>query len=883
MSKRSSPPGVAEWIVRRSSGPEESELVVGDFREEFDERAALLGRDAARKWYWAEALRSWAPLLRRRWQRSARQHALKRKTDPMWNSLLGDARYALRLSRRSPLASVAIISTMILGIGSTTAVFSATDAILLRPLPFPESNRTVELNGVVRDGRVTPTLAYPDLMDFRRTISDFAALAVYQPTDATLQHGNEPRFVHGLQVDGVYPQVFGVKAALGRLFSPTDAVVNAPKVAVLSYNFWVREFGADRSVVGHTIILDDESVQVVGVLAQDAYTFPRSDADLLTPLIIYPNTMMVNRGAMWAGAAAKLKPGASIEDAKHHLASAANLIATQFPNSNKGITATVRTVHESVVGPVQSMLQLLAGAMAAVLLIACINIANLILGRAQTRSREFAVRSAIGGSPARVRRQVFTESLVLAAIGGALGVLIAPVLTHALVAVYPDSLPRADEIHVDGRVLAVAALVTIAAGLLSALPTARRAGRLELADDLRDTRGGGGRGSRRTGNVLIVSQVAASLALLFSAGLLLQTFWRLTRVDPGFNARNVTTFHVFASNARYRGVPDIDRYYASVIADLRTIPGVREVSTSTMIPLTGGRFHDTFVQEEHGSQGDRDPNAAVAVVAPRFERALGFSLLRGRSFTAADDSASEPVVMMNDAAARRFYNGEDPVGRFISYNGKPHWRIIGVLSSPHVDNLWDQPEPVLYVSSLQLPRRSRYVVIRSDSRPEHVLTAAREKLHAIDPSIAITNPASMEDRIHTSLGPQRFRATLMVTLGGLALVLAIIGIYGVVAYTVTRRTREIGIRMAIGAQQNNVIAIVVKHGLAVALPGAVVGIIASVGVTRLLGSILFGVRPTDPVTLSAVAVLLLIVALLACYLPARRATRVDPLVALRYE
>ncbi len=444
--------------------------------------------------------------------------------------MFADVRYALRLSRRSPLASIAIAATMALGIAATTAVFSATNAVLLRPLPFPASDRVVALNGTIHGEQEIGSLAYPDLMDFRHGVPGFADLSVFNLNEVTLQHGTDPQLLQSLQVDDSYTRVFGLRAALGRLLAPSDSVLHAAKVTVLSYELWMREFGGDRSIVGSTIRLDNESVQVVGVLSADAYLYPRASIDLLVPLAIPPNSFMHNRGAMWASAAALLKPTASFGQSQRDLAAVATRISREFPNSNQFIGARARPLREQVVGSVQSMLELLAAAVAAVLLIACINIANLILGRAQTRSREFAVRSALGGSPSRVRHQVLTESLVLASFGGIAGLLLAPVLTHALIAVYPDALPRAEEVGVNVAVVLVAISATIAAGVLSAIPTARRVARLDLADDLRDGgRSGGGRRDRRAGRVLVVMQVGASLALLFSAALLLQTFWRLTQ------------------------------------------------------------------------------------------------------------------------------------------------------------------------------------------------------------------------------------------------------------------------------------------------------------------------------------------------------------------
>ena len=791
-------------------------------------------------------------------------------------------RYALRLSRRSPLASLAIVATMALGIASTTAVFSATNAVLLRPLPFASSDRVVALSGLIHGEQEIGSLAYPDLMDFRRGVRGFAELSVFNLNEVTLQHGTDPQLLQSLQVDDAYARVFGLRAALGRLLLPSDTVLHAPKVAVLSYDFWMREFGGDRSLVGNVIKLDNESVQVVGILSEDAYLFPRASIDLLVPLAIPPNSFMHNRGAMWASAAARLTPTASFAQSQRDLVAVASRISKEFPNSNQFISARFKPLREQVVGSVQSMLELLAAAVAAVLLIACINIANLILGRAQSRSREFAVRSALGGTPSRVRRQVLTESLLLASFGGVAGLLLAPVLTHALIAVYPDALPRAEEIGVNVSVVLVALIATVAAGVLSAIPTARRVARLDLADDLRDGgRGGAGRRDRRAGRVLVITQVGASLALLFSAGLLLQTFWRLTRVKPGFDPHHVVAFHVFPASARYKGAPEIARYYDDVIAALRLIPGVRSVSTGTYLPFTGRSSFDVFVQEERGDQGPNNPAAALSMVTPDFERALGAPVLHGRAFTPQDDSTSERVLMINEVIAKRNYPGKDPVGMFINWNGQAHWRIVGVLGSMHLRSLDDELMPVLYVPTSQAPRRGRYLIVRADGSSDQLIAAARVALRHIDPTIALTEIATMDQRIERSLGAQRFRAALMATLGALALVLAVIGIYGVVAYSVSRRTREIGIRMALGEASHEVRRRVVMDAFRTAGVGIAIGAAAALGCGKWLTVFLVGVSPYDGAMLATAAGLLAAVVFVAAYGPARRAARVDPVTALR--
>jgi putative ABC transport system permease protein len=876
------PPRLAQLLVKLASPADERSFVLGDFREAFEERAATMGPSGARAWYWREALRSIAPMVKRRWQRTRDPDSSG--PGERWNHVLADARYAMRLSCRSPLASFAIVTTMALGIASTAAVFSATNAVLLRPLPFPSSDRVVQIKSIVPGGQLVPTSAYPDLMDFRRLVPDFSDIAVLDQTNVTLQHGGDPQLVRSLQVDDAYGRVFALRPALGRLLVASDTEFYAPKVAVLSYDFWMREFGGDRSLVGAPITLDNESVQVVGVLAPDAYVFSNTPVDLLTPLSIPSNSFRKNRGAIWATAVARLKPNASIEQAGRDLAAVSAMLQKEYPKSNHDISGRIEPLRQAVVDSVQSMLELLAAAIAGVLLIACVNIANLILGRAQSRSREFAVRAALGGSPARVRRQLLTESLALASLGGLLGILLAPVLTHALIAIYPGPLPRAQEIGIDAAVVLVALGATIAAGILAAIPTARRVARLDLTNDLRDGgRAGSGLRDRRVGRVLVVTQVAASLALLFSAGLLMQTFVRLERVKPGFDSRNTIAFRVFVPPARYKTVPDIERFYDMALGSLRSIPGVRAVSTTTLLPFGNCCQGDTFIQEELGDQGTRNPMAMMSVNTPEFERALGIPLIRGRSFVRQDDSTSEHVVMINEALARQFYRGQDPVGRSITWNGTNHWRIVGMLGSTREGALSDAPPPILYVPESQAPRRGRHFVVRADSPTPQVLAAARVALRRIDPTIAVTDVATMDERIQRSLGAQRFRAALMGMLGALALVLSIVGIYGVVAYSVSRRTREIGIRMALGEASAAVRRRVVVDALRLAGFGLVGGVALALFCGKWLTVFLVDATPYDGPMLAISTGLLALVVIAAAYGPARRAARVDPISALRAE
>lgn len=893
------PPRLAVWILRGVTRLEDRAFVLSDIGELFEDVVRKRGAAEAHRAYWAETVRSIPSLVVRRVQAAVNSANATRELAPseapMWESITQDVSYAWRLTRRKPVAAFVIVATMVAGIGATTAVFSTTNALLLCPLPFRHSDRVVELQGVLRNGRAIDALAYPDLVDFRHGVRDFSALTILSVEQATLQRESGPQLLHAIHVDSNYTSVFGTSFVLGRAFTTEERQPNGPRAIILSHAFWMSAFNGDPNVLGRVLSIDDEPTRVVGVLSADSYTYPRPDAEVMTPLVIQPNTMYDRRGAMWASAAARLAPNATIDQAGHDVSSVAGRIAKEFAAANEGIGAQIRPLHEAVTGDVRPMLELLAGVVAAVLLIACINVANLVLAQARERAREFAVRSALGGTPARVQRQILVEGLLLTLIGGIGGVAVAPWLTRAFVALYPNVLPRASEIAIDVPVLLIASAVTVLAGGLSALPAARRARRVNLADDLRDgSRSGRSAGERRFGGILIVSQVAASVAVLFGAGLLLQTFRGLTRVDPGFRPDGRLTFRLAATPARYSTSADIERYFANVTIALRAMPGVDAAETTTLLPFGGGYQYDIFVNELIGDQGTNNPAGAVAMVSPGLNRDLGLRLTRGREFTARDDDHSPDVAMVNETLARRMFGGADPVGKVIGWNARPDpkvpghsiirdWTIVGVVHTARMISLWEDPMPMLYVPAAQAVRSSRYVVLRSTRPPAELLSESRAVLRAVDPTIPMSDVATMDDRIARSLGEQRFRAVLMATLSGLALVLALIGIHGVVANAVARRTREIGVRIALGQTAFDVASRVVLDALRVAAAGVAIGLVLALLTGRWPAAFLIGVSVHDPGTLTAAAGGMLGVVAAAAAIPARRAARVDPMVALKAE
>jgi predicted permease len=871
---------LAEWMLRRVAPSAEADWIIDDLREAFDDARAASGDELARRWYRREVLSSILPLVRRR--RSSSRTPSTSNPSNMWQHLISDVAYALRLARRSPLGSMAIILTMVFGIGATTAVFSVVNAVLLQSLPFPDADRVVRLSVTVRESSGGP-LAYPDLLDYRRDVSAFSDVTGVATSSPTFQGGAGPEELRAIRSDEAYPRVFGLRIETGRYFTTDEMQVDAARVVILTNGFWRRAFGGDRAVVGRRIILDNEPHQIVGVLPPEAFLYPASSADVLIPLRVRSGTMFVNRGAMWIEAIAKMRPTVTSAAAASQVDVVARTLQALYPNSNTDVGVRVTALRDEIVGPVRPMLRLLALAMAAVLLAASLNIANLLLGRAQSRMREFAVRAALGGSAARIRRQVFSEGLLLAVVGGILGVALAPPLTNALIALYPNGLPRAGEVGLDVSVLIVAAATTLLAGVLAVWPLARRIGRIELSGALREGgRSGQSRAGRRAGRVLIVAQVATSATLLFAAGLLVTTFHKLSHVDPGFDPAGVTTFRLAPSSARHRDWPAVERFYTAVAEGIGRIPGVQAVASASQIPMGTASFGDVFVRPDKGDQGTANPRAYVIAAGPQFDRALGMTIVRGRSFTNADDSTAARVVVIDERLAERAWPGEDPLGRTIDWN-REIWRVVGIVRSTRDRELWATPSPHLYAPTSQRFSRARYMAIRTSGAPSGLLASVRAVVRAVDPSVAITDVATLDDRMSGALAEQRFRAWLVGALGALALGLAILGIYGVVSYAVGQRTREIGIRIALGDTAAGVRYRVVAEVFTVAAVGAVVGAAMSLAAGRWIASFLFEVDAQDFGLLAASVASLLFVTIAAAYGPARRASRVDPLVALRSE
>ena len=880
MSDRSvRPPYVAEWIVRRVAPPNDLRWIVADLDEELTERAASESPAAARRWYWSQTIRSILPLLARRVvvPRSSRPG------DHMWHDLAQDIRFATRLSARAPLTTLVIIATLVLGLGATTSVFSVVDAVLIRPLPFAASTRTVQLFGVLRAGREVPELAYPDLQDLRATSRAIEMLGVGQQVQTTLNYAGEAQRIDGVQVDPDFLRILDLRAGIGRMFDAEAFVVGGRDQVMLTHGFWVRVFGGDRSIVGKTITLDDKPSTVVGVLEERPFVYPRVSPDVIQPLRLKPGSLFTRRGVMWATAVARTRPGLTTDDVSRDVAAVAHRLEIEHPYANKGIGMHAKPLRAVVVGDVGAMLALLTAAVAAVLLIASLNVGNLLLARAAVRSREFAIRVAIGGSPWRVRRQLLAEAFLLAAVGGVLGVALAPLLTRTLLSLYPGELPRAAEIHVSIRTLFAALGAILAASVLASLPAMRQATSTRPGLDLRATAGAGqSLYSRRFGRFVFGAQIAASLALVFVAGLLVRTLREMNRIRPGFESSGLLTF--LASPSRERQ-PSPALYYRQLHDALSSIPGVSLVSSAWHIPFGGNWHGDVFVREDKGDRGPANSQTNVTAIEPGFERAIGVRIIAGRALTVADDSAGPPVALINKTLATTAFAGDDPVGKEISFNATSHRRIVGVVDDMKDGSLVDPAPGMLYIPIEQYQqdyaRRERYVVMRTSRDPATVTAEVRAAVHSVDASSPITDVRTMDDRLSNAAAAFRFRAALLGGLSALACLLALLGVYGIVADTVNRQRREIGIRLALGMTPTGVQRTVLTASLRTTAVGAAVGLVASLVIGPSLGSMLYGVAARDVSLLTMATLAVFAAAAAAAFIPARRASQVDPIIALR--
>jgi putative ABC transport system permease protein len=804
------------------------------------------------------------------------------------NTLWQDLRYGARMLFRNPGFTVVAVLALTLGIGATTAIFSVVNSVLLKPLPYPESERLVFLS------EWSPqiagmSVAYPNFLDWREQNDVFENIGVYRRQSYNLTGTGEPERLVGGMVSADLFAALRVNALRGRLFTNEEDQPGATPVALLSYGLWQRRFGGDPNVVDQQLTLNGRSYTVIGIMPPD-YAFP-SRAELWTPVgQSARDPGWENRGnhpGLYG--MARLKPGVTVEQARAGMESVAVNLEKQYPGPNTGNRVTVTPALENVVRDVKPALYILLGVVGFVLLIACANVANLLLAHATTRQKEMAIRTAMGASRWRIVRQLLTESVLLSFVGGGLGLLLASWGVKLIVAISPNSIPRSREITVDNRVLVFTIAVAVLTGIFFGLVPALQASRPDLNETLKDA-GRGSTGRRHVlRNALVVAEVALTMVPLMSAGLMIRSFYRLQQVDPGFNGDNLLTFNIALPQKKYPEDAQQISFGQQVAERLRALPGVETVGLSSGLPLGNNGWQTSFVVDgQPPPEPGRTPLTEAAVASPDYFAAMGITILKGRNFAEADTKDAPRVALIDEEFARRFWPDEDPIGKHIRPGGNdprnPLVEIVGIVRRVKMEGLNQESDRVQsYYPIRQLSASNLTVVIKTSQEPMNIAAAVREQVLAVDPDQPIYNLNSMQQLRAESIAPERLNLMLFTCFAVVALTLASVGIYGVMSYAVTQRTHEIGIRMALGAQPRNVLGMVVRQGMALTVTGLALGVGGALLTTQLMAGLLFGTSATDPLTFVAIPLLLAGVALGACFVPARRATKVDPMIALRYE
>jgi len=829
---------------------------------------------------------------------------LRRSVGAFWDALLlqpkrledemfQDLRFGLRMLLKHKGFTTIAILTLSLGVGANTAIFSVVNAVLLRPLPFAEPERLVWFGGWVggdKEQGVTPA----DFLDYREQCQSFTQIAasVSDGIAMNLSGGDgEPERLKGGYVTANYLDVFGVKPALGRTFAAEEGLEGVDmeggdRVVVLSHALWQRRFGADPAIINQTITLDKRNVTVIGVMPPQFQYPPGVEIWLPFRFPASPQSAFRSREFHFLRPVARLKPGVTRTQAQAEVETIARRLQSLYPKTNANQSLFLWPLQERLVGNIRLTLLTLLGAVGCVLLIACANVANLLLARASARGREIAVRSALGASRGRVVRQLLTESLALASLGGLGGMLLAKWGVKLLVALSADYLPRAEEVRINATVFGFALAVALLTGLLFGLAPALQSARLDLTEALKEGGRGAGSGARRhrTLNLLVVAEVALAMMLLIGAGLLINSFVRLQQVSPGFDEKNLLTARIDIPNP-YAQPEKKQQFFEQLQERVGALPGVEAVGLVTELPLANQSANFKFKIEGRPEPAPgQSPDADIRAVNHDYFRAMRIPLLKGRNFTEVEVRDNAKVVVISDELARLYFPGEDPLGQRLLRGplGKEEpLEIIGIVGDIRHRGLDSVLRQTIYSPSLSLGFTN--LVIRTKNDPVSLAAAVRREVAAIDPNQPVANIKTMERWVSESVAQPRFRTLLLGLFSGAALLLAMVGIYGVMSYAVSQRVHELGVRMALGARAGDVLRLVIKQGMRLALAGVAIGLASAFALTRLIKDLLFGVRATDPLTFVTITLLLTGVALVACYLPARRATKVDPMVALRHE
>jgi putative ABC transport system permease protein len=800
-------------------------------------------------------------------------------------TLWQDARYGLRVLFKNPAFTFVAALTLALGIGANTAIFSVVNAVLLRPLPFPRSNELVVAKAVNgKTGETFPSASLADFYDWKGQSQSFDGLAAYSVWPFTITEGDRPEVVPSVMVSDEFFKTLRVRPLLGRTFTPEEFKGIGGSAVILSHRLWQRRFGGDPNVIGKQLAVEQGSITIVGVMPPD-FKLPAS-AEAWTP-VGQDNGLRNLRSARIFQTVARLKPGVSQGQAEAELQTIAARLAAQYPDSDANWSVRLTSLRETLVGDVWLALWILFGAVGLVLLIACANVANLMLARATTRHREVAIRAALGASRWRIVRQLTVESLMLSAAGGVLGVLLAEWCVGAILWIVPKGfqLPRIEEAHVDLSVLGFTFAVALLAGLALGLIPGFRASRPDLQESLKESGRSASAGwrSQRARGVMVVAEVALTLVLLAGAGLLIKSLMKLERVELGFDENKLLVVPVTASMTKYGEPRARAAYFEQLAAQAQSAPGVESVATASCAPMMYTMYFPFSVEGQ--ATPNEVPQAWYNAVSPNYFNVMRIPVVEGRALT-DDDRGAHNVAVINETMRRLYFAGEDPVGKRVTVNylNSPlPLEVVGVVRDIKQESLAEPTKAQIYVSYIQVPWFSTSLVVRAKGDTGAVLASVERAVREADPAQTATGAKTMEQALYDSAAQPRFYSLLLGTFAALALLLASIGIYGVISYAVAQRTQEIGIRMALGAQSRDVLRLVVGQGMAWVLVGVGAGLASAFALTRVMKSLLYEVGASDPLTFAGVTALLTVVALAACLVPARRATKVDPMVALRYE
>jgi len=805
--------------------------------------------------------------------------------------LLRDLRFALRNLRKHPTFSTVAVLTIALGIGANTAIFSVVNGVLLRDLPYDQPEELVRIWSTnMERGVPLEFMSPPDIADYQDQNRTFADIAAYSEAElAMIDRDDAAIKVTGTWAGDNLFSVLGASALVGRTFLPEDGEAGAPKVMVLGHNFWQNRFGGDPAVIGQTLVVEGEAYSVVGVMPA-GFDFPGNSSFWLNRyLLAYPG-----RYARWMDVVGRMGPGVGIEGARADFAAIASRLEDQYPGTNRAYETTLVPLHEAVVGETRAPLFILLGATGFLLLIACANVTNLLLARMADRGREIAVRTAMGAGRLRLSRQMLTESMVLAGVGAVAGLLLAAVGIDALIALGPENLPRLDEVRFDRNVFLFTLGSTLLTGLLFGLAPVLRLATTDVQRTLKEGGRGAttGSGRERLRNGLVMAEIALAVMVVVGAGLLVRSFSRLVETDPGFDTQGVLTLQVEVPTGGYRDNPAVADYHGMLTQRLSDVPGVESVAATAALPFANEvPFLGNFaVQDRAAPMQGEEPTAHYRQITPGYFRTMGIDLVEGREFDLQDDRTARGVVVINEALGRRYFPDEDPIGRTID-GLPPHialggflvneFEIVGIVEDVKYFGLAEGTLPSLYMPIAQAPFRRMSFTIRTAGVPEGMIAAIRNEIVTIDPTVPIARIQTMERILSDSVARDRFSMWLLTLFAGIALVLASVGIYGVTSYSISQRTAEMGIRMAVGATAQDVARLVMVNGVKLALGGVALGLLGAAALSRIMASQLYTLGATDPVTFGGVALVLGVVALTATYIPALRAARIDPVLAIQ--